>query len=148
MSNPFGSVAQDVTVAAGALIGAASDVETIVLNGSSGDDTFNVDSYKDGTTLFINAGAGNDTANFGKGNLGANITSIAGFEFDGQSGNDTFNLLSSGDLSGIYTRSNFSSSVGMTSYINQFQTYNISLLDAATELTQIYPASAGPSGSM
>ena len=45
--------------------GAASDVESITINAGSGDDTFDIDSFKSGSSLAINAGGGNDVIHVG-----------------------------------------------------------------------------------
>ncbi|MFI5382168.1 MAG: dockerin type I domain-containing protein, partial [Tepidisphaerales bacterium] len=99
-SNPFGPGSQDFTVAGDALIGAVNDIETINLYGSSGNDTFNVNTYQSGNALNIYGGDGNDTLNVGNDNLAATVTSISEFTFDGQGGFNTFNLNNASDPNG------------------------------------------------
>jgi hypothetical protein len=96
-SNPFGSGTQDVFGMGLAGLGYTSDFENATIKGGDGDDTFDINQYKAGTPLGIYGGGGNDTLNFGGGNLPVNITSIAAFGFDGQSGFDTFNVNNTGD---------------------------------------------------
>ncbi|HEY7086575.1 MAG TPA: hypothetical protein VH518_00720 [Tepidisphaeraceae bacterium] len=132
VSNPFDATTQDFAVAGGALVGALNDVETLALYGSGGDDTFNVNTFKAGTSFNINAGDGNDTVNFGNNNLVNNITSISQFTFDGQGGSDTFNLNSTGDFTGTYT-----AAAGSISYVPSLGSYSLGLSIVSTELRQL-----------
>ncbi|HEY7115108.1 MAG TPA: hypothetical protein VH475_00895, partial [Tepidisphaeraceae bacterium] len=144
VSNPFGATTQDFSLTGSALMGALNDVESIGLYASAGDDTFNVNTYKAGNGFALYAGAGDDTLNFGNNSLVNNVTSISAFTFDGEAGSDTFNVLSSGDGSGTYTRGTFAPGIGLTSFVNQLGNYSITLADQRTESIQIYPGQTGP----
>ena len=90
-SNPFGSGTQNIYGLGAAGFGTGS-VENITVTGGSGDDTFSVNQFTSGAALAVQGGPGNDTLNFGSNTL-ANITNMASFNFDGQTGTgDTFNL--------------------------------------------------------
>ena len=66
ISNPFGASTQDATVTGDALVGAGTDVENFNVDGSSGDDIFNVNQYKSGTALGIAARRRERHAQFGE----------------------------------------------------------------------------------
>jgi hypothetical protein len=76
-----------------------TSMASLIVSGTTGNDTFNVDEYKSGAPLVIHGGDGDDTLNFGGGNLPANITNIAAFTFNGQAGIDRFNLNNTVDFS-------------------------------------------------
>src|SRR6185369_14644441 len=58
-NNPFGPGTADVFGLGASGIGTGNDVETVSVLGGSGDDTFNVASFKTGTALVIRGGLGN-----------------------------------------------------------------------------------------
>ncbi|MCI0541571.1 MAG: hypothetical protein L0Z50_40755, partial [Verrucomicrobiales bacterium] len=69
-----------------------SSMNSIALSAGSGNDSITMNQYSAGIPVTVNGGFGDDTLNIGGGNLSANITSIAAFTFNGQSGFDRFNL--------------------------------------------------------
>lgn len=91
-ANFFGAGTQNITGLGSAGFGIGSDFEAITMTGSTGDDVYDINSYKSGMGLTINAGLGDDVCNFGNGDVAANVTSIASFLFNGMEGTDTFNL--------------------------------------------------------
>ena len=105
--NPYGAGTQNIAGLGSAGFGTGSDLESITINAGSGDDTFNVNSFKSGSSLTINAGVGNDVLSLGNGDVRNNITSIGPFTFDGQDGYDTFNVLNSAGTETMrYARAN------------------------------------------
>jgi|GEM_PF-2063854 len=76
-----------------------TSMTSLIVSGTTGSDTFNVDQAKAGTSFSLFGGEGNDILNFGGGNLPANITNISAFAFNGQNGFDRFNLNNTVDFS-------------------------------------------------
>jgi hypothetical protein len=94
INNPFGAGTQNFTIAGGAGLGFASDVEQVHLLGSPSDDVYNIESYASGSTLEIDANVGQDVVHItpAGGNVSAGLTSLASFDYDGGEGFDYFRL--------------------------------------------------------
>lgn len=84
LSIPRGIVSDDISF--------GSTIENVTLLGGSGDETFNINQFSTGANLRINGGDGNDHLHMGNGNLQANLTNAASFNYDGQGGYDTFSI--------------------------------------------------------
>jgi hypothetical protein len=85
-NNLYGSSTANIIGLGPAVFGTGSDVELVRLLAGSGDDTFDMQSFKSGTGFQLLAGDGNDEFTLGGGNLQNNITSISSLSFDGQAG--------------------------------------------------------------
>jgi Ca2+-binding RTX toxin-like protein len=68
------------------------EMQTVTLNGGSGDNTCNVMSTGAPTTTILNTGAGNDTINVGAGNSHVLDHVLGPVTVNGQGGSDTLNL--------------------------------------------------------
>jgi len=69
-----------------------TSMDSVTLNCGLGNDTIYMSQYSAGIPVTVNGGIGDDTMNVGGGDLPANVTNIAAFNFSGQTGHDTFNL--------------------------------------------------------
>lgn len=91
-SYTIGSNVIQIARASGAETINCTSMNEIALSAGSGNDSITMNQYSAGIPVTVNGGFGDDTMNVGSGNLSANITSIAAFTFNGQSGFDRFNL--------------------------------------------------------
>jgi hypothetical protein len=89
----------------GASFGAGADFEGLVINASSGNDTFVVDRYLAATALTVNAGDGDDSFSLTpvSQNLAANLATTANnMTFNGGGGYDSFTLANAANNNGNY----------------------------------------------
>jgi hypothetical protein len=107
LNNAFTSTTQNFSFPGSPYIGTSNDVQNITIQGSQGDDTFNLHSWRNGSALAVYGNGGDDTFNMvpTSRNLSANLTSMSAFNYDGGTGNDTFNLFNDNNGSAwSYTR--------------------------------------------
>jgi len=94
VENPHGAATQSFSVAGGDTIGAYLDVEKVILKGSTRDDVFRIESYRNGSSLEVQGMDGADTLTMSptRHNLSADITKMSYFGFDGGTGDNRFQL--------------------------------------------------------
>ncbi len=93
-TNPFGPGTTSIGGMGAASVGAASDVENILINASSGSDTFDIHTFQSGSSLSIQANVGQDVVHITPtgGDVSAGLTNLGAFNFDGGEGFDYFRL--------------------------------------------------------
>lgn len=125
-----------------AFLGAFSDVETLSLLGSAGDDTVKVESIQSGNAFTFAGGLGNDSFEVvpTSKNLTTSITNTPLVAFDGGPGTDTIKLFNQSNTSAwTYTRAGgilSASRVAPTSYFVQFTL-------STNEEADVYAGAAG-----
>jgi hypothetical protein len=127
--NPFGAGAQDIGGMGGGLVGAASDIEHLVIYAGQGNDTFRLDTYKSGQSLWVSGAGGDDVFDFTpvSKNLGANLTSMSSFFFDGAAGNDSIRVYNNNSTAAwTYTCNN-------TDFLAQQSSYSVNLANTQVE---------------
>src|SRR5262249_51175055 len=121
--------------------GSVTPAVSTIIEAGDGNDTFDFNKHKFASSVTIYGGGGDDVLNFGDGNLSANIANLSTFLFDGQGGENRFNLLDANGDIGSYARN-----IGTVSYTNSAGT--VTLSETNTRLMNIYPSADAPSVSM
>jgi len=131
--NTFGAGTQNIYgMGTAGGFGQGTDLEQIIINAGTGDDSFNLNSFKSGLAVTINGGAGNDTLNYGKLNSITEVTNMSGLRFDGQDDYDTINYnntATTGNFS--YTRN-----AGLTLASSTSPSYSTGITDLQTEMVR------------
>ena len=136
-NNVGGTATANIFGLGAAGVGAFNDVEAVVVRAGAGNDTFAVDSFRNGAGFRIEAGDGDDVLQFGNDGLAA-VTSLAFFDFNGGPGTDAFNL-NNQTHAGTWTYTRDAGSIAASSTLGA----GYFLTDSNTELMRL---NGGPSG--
>lgn len=131
--NTFGAGTQNIYgMGTAGGFGQGTDLEQIIINAGSGDDSFDLNSFKSGLAVTINGGAGNDTLNYGKLNSITEVTSLGALRFDGQDDYDSLNYNNTATTGNFtYTRN-----AGLSLASSSSPAYSTGITDFNTEMVR------------
>lgn len=92
--NLYGASTANIISLGGPGVGVASDMENIVVLGTSLNDEFDIDTFKSGSSLTLNGNGGNDTCDVALGSkeLSGSFAAMPSFVFNGGAATDVLNI--------------------------------------------------------